>query len=82
MSGYLSVITSIAFVLGGIAGFIGWITLLTSLLSYGQVLWFVLALVFAEIVIPWYGIVPFIEWFLVLFVIGLPFYGLYKLIKG
>ena len=81
MKKYTEVIFTISLVIGGIYGFINWIVQLADSLSYGETLTFVLQLIFAEIIVPFYSIIPFIISFVVLFLGILPIYGIYKLIK-
>ena len=79
MKEYTGAIAVVSMVIAAVYGFIGWIGLLTSCLYYGNVLGFMLGLAFFQLVIPWYGIWPFFVWFFILFFVGLPFYGIYKL---
>jgi len=81
MKEYSGVIATIAMVIGGLVGFINWITYLVQALNYGNILGFVLLFIFGEILIPFYSIIPFLIWFVLLFLGGLPFYGLYKLFR-
>lgn len=78
---YTQFIGILALIMGGLSGFIYWIKELSTLLDYGDTFMFVVTFLFGELLIPIYGIIPFIKWFFILFFIGLPFYGIYKLFE-
>lgn len=81
MKEYSGGIMAVAMIIAGFSGFFTWIGYLAEALNYGNTLSFVIMLVFGEFLIPFYSIIPFLVWFAVLFVLGLPIYGLYKLFK-
>jgi high-affinity nickel permease len=81
MKKYAETIFSVSLVIAGIVGFINWVTMLADCLSYGNTLGFVLGLIFCELLVPFYSILPFIIVFVILFLGILPIYGIYKLFK-
>jgi len=81
MKEYTNVILTMALIYGGVMGFINWIGAMADSLDYGQTFMFVLQLIFVEILLPFHGFLPFLGAFVLFFVVGLPFYGIYKLFK-
>lgn len=81
MKDYSTVIFALSFIWGGIMGLITWINVMSDALRYGETGSFVLTFIFGQILIPFYGIVPALSTFVLLFIVGLPIYGIYSLFK-
>lgn len=82
MKGYATAIMYVSLVIAGFVGLFAWVGYLIEAVNYGNVLGVVILLVFSQLLIPFYSIIPFLFWFVVLFFIGLPIYGIYKLFNA
>jgi len=81
MKDYALVITYLAMIYGGIIGTIKWISLMAELFDAGEAFWGIIFFIFGQIIIPFNGIIPALLAFVVLFIVGLPIYGIYSLFK-
>lgn len=80
MEKYNETMLTIAMIIGGITGFIKWISLIVEYANYDMVGWVIVTLVFGEILIPLMGLLPGLIWGAIVYLVCLPFYAIYKLI--
>jgi len=82
MKEYAQVIGIIAIVWGFFVGLIKWIEFLANAIDYGETITVILGIIFVELLIPLYGFIAGLSAFAILFIAGLPLYGIYSLIKN
>ncbi len=82
MKQYSTIILIISAIYGWIVGLTNWIGNLSDALYYKETLSFVIQFIFWQILIPINGLFAFLVAFVILFIIGLPIYGIYSLFKN
>lgn len=81
MKNYSTVIFTLSYLVGGFMGLVGLIQSIMLQFADGNAIGIALTIVFSAVLIVFYGIIPFIFTFVILFLVGLPFYGVYKLFE-